>query len=274
MSEQGSTLLLLIVVGFFAAAGFAAFIERVEVPGAPRARLARDRVELVAETALEACAETGQVPASLAVLRTFVLGDQDAVWNLDPYDPSQELDYSLTNQPIVLTVRSRGPDRQLGTSDDVVVSRAAEPVQRARVLQRLRWLPPPVLSALGARKSHSARQRQRCRRRSDAGAPQAVAWAMRDWSLAQRAMRYAEGAELSALQRERDKAVKRIEILSRHYSMPDLPATVGGAQGLLEQIGLGDEFAVDAFGATLVVDPNVGFRSVGADFVGGTDDDL
>ena len=274
MSEQGSTLLLLIVVGFFAAAGFAAFIERVEVPGAPRARLARDRVELVAETALEACAETGQVPASLAVLRSFALGDQDAVWNLDPYDPSQELDYSLTSQPTVLTVRSRGPDRQLGTPDDVVASRAAEPLLRARVLQRLRWLRLLFFQRWVLARATAPGNGSGAEDGVTQGHRRQWLGAMRDWSLAQRAMRYAEGAELSALQREREKAVKRIEILSRHYSMPDLPATVGGAQGLLEQIGLGDEFAVDAFGATLVVDPNVGFRSVGADFVGGTDDDL
>ena len=363
MSERGSALFVLMVALFFAGAGFVAFIDRVEVPMAPLERLARERMVYVAEAALRVCEERGNLPVTFASLKSHTAGDQDAAWNLDPYDPSREIDYVVAGRPAVLTVRSVGPDRLLGTADDVTVTRAAEPVQRAFVRRRLRWLRTyffckwvypkasevsQELSEAEQRAYDRARQgaadaqtladwaaaravqaadraaaaAQRAAEEGTKEAQRAARWAqhwsdwaartasrladraqrlaarlsewnsrleggamtsghrrqwlaaIREWSRAQSAMRYATQAELASLVGARDAAAQTIQRLWAHYQLPDLPSSTVGSGGLLDQVGLSDSFARDAFGATLVIEPNVGFKSVGADWTGGTNDDL
>lgn len=182
-------------------------------------------------------------------------------WRIDPYGHAADLDY--TRPAGNGQLRSRGPDRQLGTADDVVLTAAAEVPLRARQRGRLR-----LLRALLFRSQY------RTNGTMNAAQTAAMAQAMNQLAAARRAWLTTPAADRPALALAIASATTTIGDLCRVHGCTQLPVALTGASGLLTAIGSSDAMAIDGRGRQLLLDPGLGILAAGNDMQRGTDDDM
>jgi hypothetical protein len=267
-SHSGSTpggfalvvLLIMVAAAGAAAAGYIASRARPEHPGKIRAATAA--VTLVADAAEESYMRSGAFPATLAAALQ-VAGRTLARAGVDPFT-SSSLDYRMVGlNPCRVVVRSTGPDRQLGTGDDIQKTVNEQVVGRARTYPRLR-----ILRALYFRSPLYASG-------LSAAAKTSLLGARRTYTRAQRELLYhndaAHRALLSTAKADLTNLVDSVVALL--LGGPTI-SSITGPGGLLEQLGLPDSLGTDGFGNTLFYASTVGFMCAGGDRLAGNDDDF
>lgn len=215
---------------------------------------------VVANAARSAFARAGAFPADLDQLAAIAGLPVAGAWRRDPWGAAQDYDLGIVGGN--LRLRSRGPDRRLGTTDDVVVQVVGEDLLRCRQRARLR-----LLRAVYARTLQDA---------VDAvggPAPNGLQAAVRRLSAARRAWFTATPAERAVLGLQMATDTATIAA-AQAFAGWTLPMAVTGAGGLMERIGKPDATAVDGAGRALQLHPALGVIAVGSDRVGGTDDDM
>jgi hypothetical protein len=228
-----------------------------------RTRVAANRMVGIADRASAAFLRDRALPSDLASLASAGVLDANGHWQYDPFGAGRTLDYAITGLPARLQLRSRGRDRTLGSGDDPAYSIDIETPARALTRDRLR-----VLRAVFLRSDYMDSPAMTATDRA------AMRGHVRDWSLAQRSIRYATAANRIGLIAQRDAAAARIESLRLSRGLiAVVPPNATGPGGLLEQLGLPDSLGIDGFGATFATGV-VGFVSAGGDTIGGNDDDL
>lgn len=214
------------------------------------------------QAATEAGLRSGAFPADLDAVATVIGLPATGHWRRDPWDPAQDLDYVVAASG--LRVRSRGPDRQLNTADDVQVLVADEVLLRPRQRERLRLLRAAFcrelqqqLAAVGAVSPTGAEVRD----------------ALRDAAAAQRAWQGADTTERAVLAGRLGAAAVVVAAAKTAVSWVEPVALTGGG-GFMERIHAADALAVDGKGQPLLMHTTLGVIAVGDDGVGGTDDDM
>ncbi len=224
----------------------------------------RVRVDLgtVQQAATEAGLRAGAFPVDLDAVATVVGLPATGDWRRDPWDPAQDLDYAVTGSG--LRVRSRGPDRQLNTADDVQVQVGNEALLRPRQRGRLRLL-----------RAAFCRELQQQLTAVGAVAPTGaeVCDALRDAAAAQRAWSGADAAQRVVLSGRLTTAASVVAAAKTAVSWVE-PIALTGAGGFLERIHADDSRGVDGKGQPLLMHTTLGVIAVGNDGVGGTDDDM
>lgn len=260
-SERGFVLLVMLGV---LAAGSLAIVLAVQstVPVAAERAPAADERLIAAQAALRvAYRRSGAFPASLDALASAAALPLQGDWRLDPWGQPQDLGYSTAASGA--TVRSRGVDGVLNTTDDLAFAVPTEPQLRARQRGRLRLLRAQLL-----RSSY---------RWSAAMTPTAQAQmrtAMRTLAVNQRRWLTATPTERAAITAVNSSAAAVVHGLRTTYSLPPLPPSLTGAGGLMQMLGTSDTRAVDGAGAPMRLDTDLGIVARGADGTGGTDDDM
>lgn len=247
----------------------------------------------------DAFLRNGAFPASLDALALASGLPADGTWRVDPWGNGQDLDYRLlATGP---RIRSRGPDRRLGTADDTTVTVAAENQLRLRTNARLRLLRAVYLAALcdqvdaaaGASAGNAGPGRGAANRSNqgnahgngsgtgngngNAAATAAVSRtalraALRTYATSQRAWWFADAAGRAALTTQMTAAAATIAAAQLSAGWVQ-PVAILGAGGLMERLGLPDALAIDGAGQALRLHPALGFAATGCDGVSGTDDD-
>lgn len=259
--EGGFALLvLLVLVGAFGAV-MAVAVNRLAPADSGAQERTIERLELVRARALHAWFATGAFPGGLDQLAAAAGLPADGAWRADPLAPGEELDYRVVQRD--LRVRSRGPDRRLGTADDVVVLQPAQESGRARSRNRLRLLRAALLAS-PYRRSQAMTAAQHGAVRADA----------RSIAVLRRRLVHADATARPAMQQAIADAAARIAATCAAAGCPTLPSRLTGGAGLLAGLGLPDGLGVDGFGRAMDVDAAIGFLSRGADGRRGTDDDF
>jgi hypothetical protein len=243
----GSVGLLLAVQGFLPP--LAGRIERIDAD-----------LGIVAQGARSTFAQSGAFPADLDALAAATGLPAGGGWRRDPWGAAQ--DYDLGRVGSNLRLRSRGPDRRLGTGDDVVVQLVGENLLRCRQRAKLR-----LLRALYARALQDAIDAM------GPPAPTGLVDAVRRLASARRAWLTTSAADRVALTAQMATDAATITAAQAHVGWA-LPAALTGAGGLMEWLGKPDAIAVDGAGRALQLHASLGIVAVGSDRVGGTDDDM
>jgi hypothetical protein len=260
-SDRG--FVLLVMLGVLAAGSLAiALAVQSAVPIAAERTFATDDRLAAAQSALRvAYRRAGAFPSSLDALAGAAALPTQGDWRLDPWGQVQDLGYAAVAAGA--TVRSRGIDGALNTSDDVVFAVPAEPQLRARQRGRLRLLRAQLL-----------RSSYRWSAAMTPAAQTQMRTAMRTLAVNQRRWLTATPAERTAITAANSAAAAVIQGLRTTYSLPPLPPSLTGAGGLMQMLGTSDARAVDGAGAALRLDNDLGVAARGADGLGGTDDDM
>lgn len=258
--QRGFALVVLLIVvaaAGAAVAGYVASRARPELPG--KLRAATDAVRMVTDAVEEAYLRGGAFPADLGA----ALGTASRAYGLAGADPytSRPLDYQIIgSQPAHVRVRSVGPDRVLGTADDIVREVNEQVVGRARTVARLRILRAVYFKSplcAGTVASPTART--------------TLLTSMRAYTLAQKQLLYLNDAPHVTVRNQ--AATTLTNDLSQILAVALLPVPVTGPGGLLEQLGLPDWLGIDGFGNTFYASA-VGVSCAGGDRTVGTDDDF
>lgn len=265
-TAEGFALLALLGVIGIASVGLLFAVQRFVPPLADVAVRVQSNLDVVEEAARDVFSRTGAFPASIDALASVGGLRADGAWRVDPQGQGNDLSYQVTATGI--RVRSRGPDRLLGTADDEVRDVGAEPLVRMRQRATLRLIRSVYLSelqgavdaaiALGALGTSS--------RSALAAALNEYAAAKREWLKATTLQRATLTVRMTA-----DAAIIDAAQTLAGWSTP---SAVTGAGGLMERLGMPDSLAVDGVGRPLQVDARMGVVAAGYDGVGGTDDDM
>lgn len=264
MQRRGDRGFVLLVMLGVLAAGSLAIVLAVQstAPVAAERAIATDERLGVTQGALRvAYRRSGAFPASLDALAVATALPVQGDWRLDPWGQAQDLGY--TTAATGATVRSRGVDGALHTTDDLAFAVAAEPQLRARQRGRLRLLRAQLLRSpyrWSAAMSASAQIQMRS--------------AMRTLAINTRKWLTATPGERTTIAAANSAAAAVIQGLRTTYSLPPLPPSLTGAGGLMQMLGTSDGRAVDGAGAPLRLDSDLGVMARGADGTGGTDDDM
>lgn len=261
--ERQAGFALLVLLGLIGVGSLSVVLalQAFRPPFAERSAAADARLATVQAAARAGFRGTGAFPADLDGIAAAASLPSAGPWRVDPYSAALELDYAISATGV--RVRSRGPDRLLGSADDIRCDVATETQLRARQRGRLRllraqllrspyWLAPSMTA------SDAASMRTAMR---------AAAVATRQWFSATASERTALSATLAA-------AATTVAGLRAVHGLPSLPPALVGAGGLMQALGTSDARAVDGQGAAMRVDALLGVACVGADGTGGTDDDM
>lgn len=259
--ERGAALLALLLVTGALSLVAVAFLERLPSPSSADAAVAEAALADVTAAARVAFRRTGAFPQDLDNLATEIGRDTGGAWRRDPWRSDRDLDYRIHSRQLEL--RTTGPDRRLGTADDVRVVVDDEPLVRLRQRGRLRIL-RAVLAASALRVSFAMSSTDRAAMRA----------AMRDHAAARRAWWTADAVERAVLTTRMDAAADTVAALRATYGLPAMPTRLTGGSGLLATLGLTAARAVDGLGRAFDLDPVVGFVARGSDRRRGTDDDM
>ena len=260
--QQGYVMIMLLAAVGVAVLVSAGLSPR-ELGGTRRDREAESEriVAALARAADEAFRSGGDFPANLpALAASGAAASTDLVLH-DPFGNGNWIDYQVVSG-VSATLTARGPDRQLGTADDLVAVAASPTPARAAGRNRLRLLRAAFYnSAYMDDPGMTALERALLR------------GAMRDWWLARRATLHAAPADQPGLQAQMDAAEAVIEGIRAGYPLPPVPSAATGPGGLMQGLGLPDALAVDGHGQTLSTGV-VGLVSDGLDGLPATIDDL
>lgn len=259
--ERGSVMLALVL--FTGACGLVAtmLIERLVRPATDTVGAAEAALADVTVTARRAFRSAGAFPSNLTNLAAQSGRQSDMLWRQDPWASGLDLDYRIRQRELHL--RSRGPDRRLGTADDLLCVVDDEPVVRLRQRARLRIL-RAVLAASSLRVAWTM----------SAADKQAMQAAMGDYAAARRSWLTADTAARTALTTRMQDAAAAIEAMRAAHGLPAMPTRLTGGSGLLTALGLPSGRAVDGLRRALDIDPVLGFVARGSDRTRGTDDDM
>lgn len=259
--QRGFALLVLMAIIGAGSIGILLAVQGIANPFAERPQRT-ERCLAVGDQALRvAFRADGVFPATLDALATAAGLDANGEWRIDPWYSPNDFDYR--NATVGKLMRSRGPDRQLNTADDVSVVVGAESLVRARQRGRLR-----LIRAVLLRSAY---------RLAGTMTPTDVATmrtAMRDHAIAQRAWLTADAAARATLTATLTATATTIENMRVAHGMAALPNRVVGGTGLMSRLNMLDSDAIDGNGRNLVVDTVLGVRANGYDRTGGTDDDM
>lgn len=250
-----------------AAVGVAVLVSAGLAPG-DLGKTRRDRLagsERIVTALAAACEETfratGAFPANLPALAASGAAASTELVLHDPFGSGAWIDYQVV-AGVSATLTGRGPDRTLGTADDLVATAASPRPARAAGRNRLRLLRAAFYnSAYMDDPGMTALERALLRA------------AMRDWALARRATLHATPAELPGLQAQMTGAESVIDGIRAGYLLPPVPAASTGPGGLMQGLGLPDALSADGHGQVLSTGV-VGVVSDGLDGLADTDDDL
>lgn len=259
--ENGFALLVMLAIVGIGSVGILLAVQGFLAPLAETNARVEANLGTVEQVAREAFVRGGAFPVDLDALATTTGLSVDGSWRLDPWGSAQDLDYQRTSAS--LQVRSRGVDRSLGTSDDHTVVVAAEPLVRLRQRAHLR-----LLRALFLRSPY------RFAPTMSTGELASMRTAMHDYAVARRNWWGADTTSRTSLTTQMAAAAATITALVATHSCAALPASLTGAGGLMENLGVADGMAVDGLGRALLADPVLGVVAAGNDLVGGTDDDM
>jgi hypothetical protein len=260
-AQGGFALLVLLGLVGIGSVGVVLAVQAFVPAAAETPQRAERHLATAAAGARAALRAHGSLPPDLDGIAAAAGLDPDGAWRVDPWAAPQPIDVRAVASG--LRLRSRGPDRRLGTADDMRVDVPAEPIVRARQrgrlrLQRALLLRSPFASAVSMTAADLDAMRAALR---------AYAIARRKWWTADTAQRVTLQATLSA------SAATIAALRTAHACLP-LPGALCGAGGLLERLGLPDTCGVDGAGRPFVADPVLGLAAVGCDGVEGTDDDM
>ena len=259
--ESGFALLVMLGLIGMGSVGILFCVQRFVPPLADVVMRTDDNLATVQSRARAAFCSNGAFPASLAALATATGLDANGTWRRDPHGFAQDLDYQIVATG--LRVRSRGPDHNLGTADDITVDVATEPQLRARQRERLRLVRAVLL-----------RSPYRYVATMTAADQATMRSAMHSYAIARRQWLTATVSERATLTTQMTAATAAIDALVTGYARPPLPAALTGAGGLMEQLAMPDLRAVDGVGNPWLGNPSVGVLAAGGDSTGGTDDDM
>jgi len=260
-AQRGFAMLALLAVIGVGSVGVLLAVQAFLPPLRTRGTTAADNLQVAADAQRVAYRRDGAFAADLDALASTAGLAGDGAWRRDPYGAAQELDLQVSATGA--TVRSRGVDGRLGTADDVTEFVAAEPLLRARQRPRLRLLRAVLLRSEflldGAMTSGEQAQMRS---------------ALRGYATAQRRLLTSDAATRAALASEMLAHAATIDGLRGAYGLPAMPTSTTGAGGLSSRLGVPDARAVDGRGVTFASDPVLGWRALGGDGTGGTDDDM
>lgn len=296
--EPGFALLVLLAVVGMGSLGVVLAVQSLVPPLAQVTTHIVANLGTVERASRDAFLRNGAFPVSLDALALASGLPADGPWRVDPWGNGQDLDYRLlATGP---RIRSRGPDRRLGTADDTTVVVAAENQLRLRTNARLRLLRAVYLAALcdqvdaagtsagnvGPGRGAANRSNQGNAHGNGSGTGNgngnaaataavsrtALRSALRTYATSQRAWWFADAAGRVALTTQMTAAAATIAAaqLSAAWGQP---AALLGAGGLMERLGLPDALAIDGAGQALRLHPVLGFLATGSDGASGTDDD-
>ncbi len=259
--REGGFALLFLMVALAATGGVVALmLGKGTALRAELAGVAEQRLALVRVNAAAAFEQNGAFPAGLTALATATGLDAAGTWRIDPYGMGQDLRWTTAGTPVVLTVRSVGPDGLNATADDLLFALDSQVMGRDRTRERLRIIRAKLLrSAYRDAGSMSAGDRANLR-----------TW-QRQYVAARRSYLHASTAQRTALDAQMTTLETNITNLCAAHGCPPLPATVGA---IMAGIGLPPTMAVDGFGRNMLRNLAVGVVSAGGDGTGGTVDDM
>ncbi len=264
--EQGFALLALLGVIGAASLAIVLAVQTTQPPLADHQARVVTSLATIERATREAFQRTGSFPADLSALAASGALPRDGLWRIDPFGNGSDYDYqSTTSGP---RIRSRGPDRRLGTADDVAITVTAENQLRVRTNPRLRLIRALYTEDLvAAMAAASANQ----------GSPAPVTAAALRTAIHRsanhrRAWLYADAGTRSTLAAELATDAATIES-AQTFAAWTLPAALTGAGGLMQHLGLPDRAAVDGQGRALQGDSTLGVTADGNDRTHGTDDD-
>lgn len=260
-AQGGFALIVLLSLVGFGSIGVLLAVQALVPTLRDRSSESTDHVVIAAGAAANAYHGAGAFPSDLDALQLAGGLPATGAWRRDPYGAGQELDYGFTSSGV--RIRSRGADGRLGTADDVEQVVATETQLRRRQRMRLRML-RAVLLRSAFRLSGSMSVADQAQMRT----------AMHSYADARRSWLTADTTQRAALTLAMGSAVASINALVALHGLPVLPTALTGAGGLMSQLSLPSTLAVDGSGAQLLADPVVGWIAVGADGIGGTDDDM
>lgn len=260
--EAGFALLVMFGVMAVASTALLLAVQRFQPPMA-RQRADADRsMATVLRTARESCRASGAFPANLTAVAAAGNGLVTGPYRVDPFGAGGDLVYRVTRS--TLTVRSRGPDRVSGNSDDITITAPIEPLARGRTRARLRLLRAVFLAS-------TYRSTPAMLLGTDRATLLAAA---RDLARAKRSYLTADTATRAALTTAMASAAASIAAITSSYGLGALPTAVTGSGGLMQRLGLPDGKAVDGLGRAFRIDAGLGIVAIGADGRRGTNDDM